>query len=1156
MEIPSTLQLLEKYCVKKNENGLLLLSMPTGSGKTHSVLDFIYKHYQDFQTQDRRIFFLTNLKKNLPHQELKKRFEKDHKGEEYTNHVLFIDSNADTVIKELLHLEPEIPDTFKGKTYKKLKSYIESLKAGKQMLKALKDTLESEVRTKLEPAFRKEISEHLKSTFKTKKERIKVIQKNKEYQWIGRLYPAVFTDEKTVIFLSVDKFIRKNTTFVEPSYYFHEKLSEKAVIFIDEFDSTKENILRHIIETGIRHKVSLLDLFLNIQNHLMQHEFPEWLLREASNREEVRKKKEWPSLQEIVKNFKDKAEKVFNDFNLQHTCKSHEEFSSNQRNFLFYDYQFHHVLDARHKRIEIFWDKENRANLIRAVCGAKQNGDKNIRSLLSEIAGFLTYFQRGISYLADNYCQLKREDSTIEEVFLLEAAVRTVLNHFRLDTDDVNFLTDNIMEGNFPYGHQPELRDVYKLGFYEAGFKYYDIVDRDEHDTLSKIYMYDFPRTPEFFLKGLCHNSLVVGLSATAGVQTNIGNYDLNYLKAQLGEKFFQIDEADIKGLRRHFEYVSKGYEEVSVKVNFLGSNNGSEKMTGKFLEKLFDDSEAANALKEKAAKATGDDNNFNYLLERYLRILSAFDYFLENGDIRAFLCLLNKLPKAGDEHLDIEILYQFSDLLIEKRGLKDNPRDLIEVLSGENFEDRKKRILEELSDGKRRFLISTYQTVGAGQNLQYQIPENFNAVHINSFPERLEMDFNGIYLDKPTNLLVNIRGEELSVESFVKYLFQLEMLAENGAISPAIFREKVDEAFHCFVGRQRFRPSVESISSLYQTDAYTRFVNRILIQAIGRICRTNMKCPNIHILTDSTLKKHLGRFSLPDDVIPVREYEALQNSAGKQLLSDDRVKEFENRASHKSNRTNAFINRQNSTPWTHESTEMWKSIRAELLKRPYLVDSVNTDSNKWLPLYVELPEKSNSYWFSQKKDYQDVTVSFSKIDGFQEVSDTTARLEELMKVLEIRKLFQNKGWATKFKTARFIATPPMFNNIYKGAIGEECGRMIFEKLLGIPLQELDLDEFELFDFKTSCDDYIDFKLWNDRFAVPAKEQLTKIKEKIERCSAKRVFIVNIVASSDTDFRPILSEDGRIFEIPFICRDGELFPEALSFLKEEIHNEY
>ena len=66
-------EILNEYC-KQSTSGLLLLSMPTGSGKTYNVIKFIYSNYKEFATQKRKIIFITNLKKNLTIEELREHF--------------------------------------------------------------------------------------------------------------------------------------------------------------------------------------------------------------------------------------------------------------------------------------------------------------------------------------------------------------------------------------------------------------------------------------------------------------------------------------------------------------------------------------------------------------------------------------------------------------------------------------------------------------------------------------------------------------------------------------------------------------------------------------------------------------------------------------------------------------------------------------------------------------------------------------------------------------------------------------------------------------------------------------------------------------------------------------------------------------------------
>ena len=64
---------IEKFCQAK-ENGLFLLDMPTGFGKTYSVLEFIADNFDKPEYKDVKFFFVTTLKKNLPFEKLKGHF--------------------------------------------------------------------------------------------------------------------------------------------------------------------------------------------------------------------------------------------------------------------------------------------------------------------------------------------------------------------------------------------------------------------------------------------------------------------------------------------------------------------------------------------------------------------------------------------------------------------------------------------------------------------------------------------------------------------------------------------------------------------------------------------------------------------------------------------------------------------------------------------------------------------------------------------------------------------------------------------------------------------------------------------------------------------------------------------------------------------------
>ena len=71
--------------VNQKDNGLMLLDLPTGFGKTTSVITFIDKFINSNAQSIKRIYFVTNLKKNLPEKQLKKLF-----GDNYDKDCLYL----------------------------------------------------------------------------------------------------------------------------------------------------------------------------------------------------------------------------------------------------------------------------------------------------------------------------------------------------------------------------------------------------------------------------------------------------------------------------------------------------------------------------------------------------------------------------------------------------------------------------------------------------------------------------------------------------------------------------------------------------------------------------------------------------------------------------------------------------------------------------------------------------------------------------------------------------------------------------------------------------------------------------------------------------------------------------------------------------------
>ena len=177
------------------------------------------------------------------------------------------------------------------------------------------------------------------------------------------------------------------------------------------------------------------------------------------------------------------------------------------------------------------------------------------------------------------------------------------------------------------------------------------------------------------------------------------------------------------------------------------------------------------------------------------------------------------------------------------------------------------------------------------------------------------------------------------------------------------------------------------------------------------------------------------------------------------------------------------------------------------------------------------IPELSMAYDFY----YNKVLVSFGKTKEYPYVvSSSTAKLDLLMKNQSLRTFFERKGWATTFDYNDFILSPPLFNNIYKGALGEMAGRFLLWSCLGLNLTEIvDPEVFELFDYKIeNTDIFIDFKNWHERTRFSNEEMLKKIKSKADTCNAKCIIVINVVSEQFSEPIKASLGDVTVVQIP------------------------
>lgn len=112
----------------------------------------------------------------------------------------------------------------------------------------------------------------------------------------------------------------------------------------------------------------------------------------------------------------------------------------------------------------------------------------------------------------------------------IDQAVSTIIDVYNLDFIMARNLSAMIVD-NISIPLIDKGRDVFDTDFYINGFRYYDFKDDISHNESTTMAMCYLDNTPEKFMLSLASKARVVGLSATASIETVTGNYNIEYLK-------------------------------------------------------------------------------------------------------------------------------------------------------------------------------------------------------------------------------------------------------------------------------------------------------------------------------------------------------------------------------------------------------------------------------------------------------------------------------------------------------------------------------------------------------------------------------------------------------------------------------------------------
>lgn len=1155
---------MEDYLRKvlaSDDTGLYLCELPTGFGKTYTASQLIAEYVRNDKT-GRKIIYLTTLNKNLPEDELRAAL-----GEvNYEKSVLRIRANFDEVVEKLLEIE--VPEEFQTEDYstlvKTIRTYNKVTKhsGGDKEYKAL---LEEKIRT-TDGTFRRIIQKKLSDAFMTKQERLNAIRSSPKYQWIGKLYPAVFTDDHQVLLMSVNKFLLRNSVLIEPSYeMIKAPFLKNAIIFIDEFDATKETVKNEIIKRSLEMKNDFLVLFRQL-SRMMDSAHMSRKMKEACDKVKTKDGKQ-SEFEAIAKEAEDIAQRYHTDL----SYKTEDGSIDRRQNFLLKDSSFHTVLqgDKRFVRAQLnptenivdirFEDKEHYY--------AKHEGrDIIIYGLIRRINSFLQQFRNFLFKWATHYCNAENERrGDNRDMMTIENAVNSILDKIELSQKQRELLLGEMCD---PFVKSKDDEVIPPASFYRDGFEVYEFEDNDAHNdstAISYVKVYDTPEKLLIYLSQMCK---VIGISATAEIPTVVGNYNLSYLKETLEDRFHSTPQEVKERIRSQLAPNHQAYRDGRIHIeSAVFSNDYNGKELSEICREITGESELSQICENLITAQSVE----RYQSIRYCNVFRAMLVFCRRPLLRSMLYLGMALPKQNHPDFDEDLLKKLMEFATELTGDPTEQASLF-ILRSENFDEEKERLLERLSNGEKVFIMSSYSTIGAGQNLQYKVSDPQRYICLREYNDPADKrfstkDIDALYLGDATNLTVNTYGEgTMDSTDLMRMHFQIEELYSNGELSFSEKDRMVRYAFHHYSGRRE-----SDQNCLYYKDSVRMQATKHVIQAVGRMCRTFLKSPEILIIAEEKLLEKVSAGEINKRVIPPEMACVAQLCENIGTYYTNEEQKILNNAERISTIGMQTIHSLLSRHWSEKSMEAWKNLRETVLRYPTASAEERSMNATVRKLYITSGKKQNRYLYSQYSDFSNVTLDFTCNEaGFRNSSraihmsdtgevalfrmdETESGLTTAMKNPVLKAHFLANAYAKTFEELEYLMSPVLFHNIYKGALGEVCGEVLLQQEMGITLHEIDDPErFEFFDFEIGDGVYVDFKNWKSTYRKDRQKSLDEISRKLDAIGGKRVYIINLIG--EPDWKPSMTHDGKTIEIPgLIDKSGLVLSDNLRMIKEENH---
>lgn len=384
------------------------------------------------------------------------------------------------------------------------------------------------------------------------------------------------------------------------------------------------------------------------------------------------------------------------------------------------------------------------------------------------------------------------------------------------------------------------------------------------------------------------------------------------------------------------------------------------------------------------------------------------------------------------DEHaINDEITRRHSDIY---------PKLNVCFLSGEHF----KRDLEEVEKllkeepKLKMFCFVCYQSGAVGVNYLFETDSNYRKKHCLEAPNTKDRkdtrcNFDGIIMDKPTNFIPLIE-----VDDYLKACISLSILGtdnqlelkEKSDFQRALLRRRhhrvVDELSEIMKGRE-----IQIKAALKETPAFDAFCLRWAVQSLGRITRSTIYNKSVHIAIGEDMAYSMVTAKKPEIQTDLLKHVLKAINENQNIIDRFEGKEEEsditfNNDEHRRDRYISElvgISFKGTDKYACQIRERLHSIREYVMKYPEFEDSndIEPSMRMFYIQSVEAQAKNRSY------------------------SDTSVRLDAIMKQGFIRQYFETNGYCTSWKGKSWVISPQVIQQVYIGYFGEQVFKAILE---------------------------------------------------------------------------------------------------------------